>query len=108
MHLSLNILETLIFRQEKAVLVSTQDMQTIYLCLLQVEEAHELSQRIVTYLEEAGGQADSQSVIQHFAPSLSAAKAPLFKQLLQQVARLRRDASSGKTWVLRPDFVTDR
>lgn len=78
------------------------------LCALQVEEAHELSQRIVAYLEEAGGQADSHAVIQHFAPSLPAAKAPLFRQLLQQVASLRRDPSAGKIWVLRPDFVTDR
>ncbi|EIE27594.1 hypothetical protein COCSUDRAFT_34894 [Coccomyxa subellipsoidea C-169] len=74
----------------------------------EVEEAHELSQRIVAYLEEAGGQADSHAVIQHFAPSLPAAKAPLFRQLLQQVASLRRNPSAGKIWVLRPDFVTDR
>jgi hypothetical protein len=75
---------------------------------MQVEEAHELSQRIVAYLEETGGQADSHSVIQQFAPSLSAAKAPIFRQLLQQVASLRRNPSGGKMWVLRPDFVTDR
>jgi hypothetical protein len=75
---------------------------------VQVEEAHELSQRIVAFLEDSGGQADSQAVIQHFAPQLQAAKAPLFRQLLQQVASLRRSGSGGKTWVLRPEFVSDR
>ncbi|BDA48603.1 probable DNA excision repair protein ERCC-6 [Coccomyxa sp. Obi] len=74
----------------------------------EVEEAHELSQRIVAYLEQAGGQSDSQALIQHFSADLPAAKAPLFRQLLQQVARLRRDPSAGKIWVLRPEFVTDR
>lgn len=77
-------------------------------CAMQVEEAHELSQRIVAYLEQAGGQSDSQAMIQHFSADLPAAKAPLFRQLLQQVASLRRDPSAGKIWVLRPEFVTDR
>lgn len=76
--------------------------------VMQVEEAHELSQQIVAFLEGTGGHANSDTVIQQFAPSLSAAKAPLFRQILQQVASLRRDASGGKFWTLRPEFVTDR
>jgi hypothetical protein len=63
-----------------------------------------MSQRIVAFLESSEGQADSQAVIQNFAPSLPAAKAPLFRQLLQQVASLRRSAGGGKAWVLRPEF----
>jgi hypothetical protein len=72
----------------------------------QVEEAHALSQRVVSFLEAAGGQADSGELIAHFAPALSAAQAPLFRQLLQLVAKLRRSAASGgrKSWVLRPEF----
>ena len=75
----------------------------------QVEAARELSQRLVDFLADAGGQADSSALIGHFAPRLSAVQAPLFRQLLQQVAKLRTAPGiSGKAWVLRPDFVPDR
>ena len=69
-------------------------------CVTQVEEAHALSQRVISFLEAGGGSADSQGLIGHFAPSLSAAQAPLFRQLLQQVARLRRSPTEARAQVL--------
>ena len=78
-------------------------------CTAQVEEAHAMSQGVIAFLEATGGSADSQGLIAHFAPSLSAAQAPLFRQLLQQVAKLRRSPTEPgrKCWVLRPEFVSD-
>ena len=75
---------------------------------MQVDEAAELTERLVGFLETCGGQADSHAVIDHFSQHLTARQAPLFRQLLQQVAKLQRNASGGKSWTLRPDFVPQR
>ena len=58
------------------------------------------------FLETCGGQADSQAVIDHFSQHLAARQAPLFRQLLQQVAKLQRTPAGSKAWTLCPEFVT--
>jgi len=75
---------------------------------LQVDEAAELTERIIRFLETCDGQADSQAVIDHFSQHLTARQAPLFRQLLQQVAKLQRNSAGGKSWTLRPEFVAQR
>ncbi|CAL5223760.1 g6324 [Coccomyxa viridis] len=74
----------------------------------EVDEAAELTERIIGFLETCMGQADSQAVIEHFSQHLTARQAPLFRQLLQQVAKLQRNAAGSKCWTLRPDFVAQR
>ncbi|KAK9827355.1 hypothetical protein WJX81_000181 [Elliptochloris bilobata] len=70
----------------------------------ELEAARELSGRIVDFLAAAGGRAPSGAVVQRFAPELRPPLAPMFRQLLHQVAKLERDGE-GRAWVLRPDFA---
>lgn len=74
-------------------------------------EAEALAQRItsqlVRYLEAGGGSAPSGQIIDHFR-SVGERHAGLFRQLLQQLATLQRSEDGTKSWVLKPEFVTDR
>ncbi|KAK9811155.1 hypothetical protein WJX73_007203 [Symbiochloris irregularis] len=75
----------------------------------QVIKAGELSRGIVAFLASKGGSAPSAEVVAAFADRVSQAELQLFRQVLQQVARLQRSpqGGSGKEWVLNPDFVPD-
>ena len=63
-----------------------------------------LSERLVDFLAAAGGEIASAAVVEHFAAEVGPAQAPLFRQLLQQVASLATGAR-GKVWRLREEFA---
>ncbi|KAK9837571.1 hypothetical protein WJX74_000576 [Apatococcus lobatus] len=69
-------------------------------------EALQLSTRIVDYLAEHGGRASSSSVVQHFGNDVGPSQAALFRQLLQQVAKLQTSPANGKVWVLKSEFTS--
>ena len=64
-----------------------------------------LANKIVDFIAGKGNQVGSQVVIQHFQTEIGPSQAPLFRQLLQSVAKLQRGAN-GKEWKLRPEFVS--
>lgn len=74
----------------------------------QLLRAGELSKRIVAFLASKGGSAPSAEVVSSFQEVVPQAELPLFRHVLQQVARLQRSATGGgKQWVLAPEFVPD-
>ncbi|KAK9815514.1 hypothetical protein WJX72_004939 [[Myrmecia] bisecta] len=71
----------------------------------EVAQAQVLTAQIVSFLESHDGRAPTADVIAHFQSEVGAAQAAIFRQVLQQVAKLQRDGD-GKVWVLKPEFVS--
>ena len=73
---------------------------------MQMARAGNLARNIVAFLARKGGSAPSTEVVAAFSDEVPQAELPLFRHVLQQVARLRRSTiSSAKEWVLAPEFV---
>eukprot|EP00878_Enallax_costatus_P006983 GHUV01007317.1.p1 GENE.GHUV01007317.1~~GHUV01007317.1.p1 ORF type:complete len:897 (+),score=297.88 GHUV01007317.1:405-2693(+) len=74
--------------------------------------AFQLAGQIVSFIQGAGGAADSELLLAHFREVLRDADMPLFKQLLRQVAKLQPVANGGsekgggyKVWVLKDEYA---
>ena len=61
--------------------------------------------QIVSYLQAQNGhQAVSSALISHFEDSVDSGSAPVFKQVLKQVAVLKKRNGAPGHWVLKPEF----
>ncbi|EFJ53228.1 hypothetical protein VOLCADRAFT_120230 [Volvox carteri f. nagariensis] len=69
--------------------------------------AERLAGELVSFLEEHGGLVGSEELVEAFRSRVVSEQMPLFKQVLRQVAGLRRRAGGGE-WVLKPAFATAR
>ena len=74
---------------------------------VQVSRAEALTFQVVAFLEGRDGAAPTADLVDHFQPRVPAAQMPLFRQLLKQVASLRRQADGRKLWALKPEYVAD-
>ena len=77
------------------------------------DDASELLALLVSFLESQGGSAPSSLLVAHFRDRVPPAGMPLFRQLLNQVARLQRSRAAGGqgaggggggVWLLRQEF----
>lgn len=62
-----------------------------------------LIRRICTFMQQRGGSTDSSTIVQHFKDSIPQKDLPLFKNLLKEIATLRKD-TDGKLWILKPEY----
>ncbi|XP_044503023.1 protein CHROMATIN REMODELING 8-like isoform X2 [Mangifera indica] len=62
-----------------------------------------LIRQICTFIQEEGGSTDSASIVQHFRDRIPRKDLPLFKNLLKEIAILKKDPD-GSFWVLKPEF----
>jgi DNA excision repair protein ERCC-6 len=70
-------------------------------------EAGRLAAEIVAFLEARNGTAESAVLIQAFQGHVPAAKMPVFRALLKQLAVLQTQPGGGtKVWRLRPEFAS--
>ncbi|GIM09328.1 hypothetical protein Vretimale_13238, partial [Volvox reticuliferus] len=67
--------------------------------------AQQLCSDLVSFLEERGGVVASEELVEAFRSRVVPEQMPLFKQVLRQVAGLRRRTGGGE-WVMRPEFAT--
>ena len=74
---------------------------------MQDDSAVRLANKIVDFLAERNDRVGSQEVIEHFQSQIDPNQAPLFRQVLQSVAKLIK-GRDGKEWELRPDFRPSR
>jgi DNA excision repair protein ERCC-6 len=74
---------------------------------MQVSRAEELTSQVVAFLEAHDGAAPTAELVDHFQSRVPAARMPLFRQLLKQVAALRRHPDGRKLWTLKPEYVAD-
>ncbi|WOL01751.1 hypothetical protein Cni_G10468 [Canna indica] len=59
--------------------------------------------QLCTFIQQRGGQTDSASITQHFKDRIQSKDLPLFKNLLKEIATLKKD-SGGSRWTLKPDY----
>ncbi|XP_044493848.1 protein CHROMATIN REMODELING 8-like [Mangifera indica] len=62
-----------------------------------------LIRQICTFIQQEGGSTDSASIVQHFRDRIPPQDLPLFKNLLKEMAILKKDPN-GSCWVLKPEF----
>ncbi|XP_031284409.1 protein CHROMATIN REMODELING 8 isoform X2 [Pistacia vera] len=62
-----------------------------------------LIRQICTFIQEEGGSTDSASIVQHFRNRIPPKDLPLFKNLLKEIAILKKDRN-GSCWLLKPEF----
>lgn len=62
-----------------------------------------LIRQICTFIKQEGGSTDSASIVQHFRNRIPPKDLPLFKNLLKEIAILKKDPN-GSCWVLKPEF----
>ncbi|KDP26514.1 hypothetical protein JCGZ_17672 [Jatropha curcas] len=62
-----------------------------------------LIRQICTFIQERGGTTDSATIVEHFKDRIPSKDLPLFKNLLKEIATLEKD-STGKLWVLKPEY----
>lgn len=72
-----------------------------------MSRAEHLAQRVATFLEDNGGSAASNKVVNAFRNEIGPNDAVLFRGVLREVAQLRMRRGE-KVWELRPEFVADR
>lgn len=65
-----------------------------------------LAARIVSYLQSQNGSARTNDILAAFRQDVGAERMPLFKQLLKQLATLRKRADGG-VWVLKREFAAE-
>ncbi|GIL59738.1 hypothetical protein Vafri_14461, partial [Volvox africanus] len=70
-----------------------------------VTAAERLCGNLLSFLEERNGVVGSEELVEAFRSRVVPEQMPLFKQVLRQVAGLRRRAGGGE-WVLKPEFAT--
>lgn len=71
-----------------------------------MSRAEQLAQRVATFLENNGGSAASNRVVNAFRNDIGPNDAVLFRGVLREVAQLRMRRGE-KVWELRPEFVAD-
>lgn len=62
-----------------------------------------LIRQICSFIEQRGGSTNSADIVQHFKDRIPSKDLPLFKNLLKEIAMLKRD-SNGSVWVLKPEY----
>lgn len=70
-----------------------------------LDQAQQLAAQVASFLENRGGSAASDELVQHFQASVGPAHLALFRGVLKQVAQLQR-RGAGKVWVLRPEYAS--
>lgn len=64
-----------------------------------------LIRQICTFLQERGGEAPSAELVQHFAERIREEDMALFRQLLKQIATLKKSETGGpSTWLIKPEY----
>eukprot|EP00798_Chlamydomonas_sp_ICE-L_P016205 gene16205-22369_t len=72
------------------------------------DDASMLMAVIISFIETSeGGEVPSATLVDHFRHQVGESQMPLFRQLLKQVASLKRRQSGG-VWVLKPEFCNPR
>lgn len=63
-----------------------------------------LIRQICTFIQQRGGSSNSACIVEHFKDRVPSKDLPLFKNLLKEIASLKKDPS-GSRWVLKPEFI---
>ena len=65
-----------------------------------------LANKIVDFISSKGNHVGTEIVIEHFQGEIKPVEAPLFRQILQAVAKLKKkEGGGGKEWQLKPEFA---
>ncbi|KAK9281385.1 hypothetical protein L1049_004285 [Liquidambar formosana] len=62
-----------------------------------------LIRQICTFIQQSGGRTNSSSIVEHFKDRIPSKDLPLFKNLLKEIATLKKDPN-GSSWVLKPEY----
>ncbi|VVB06815.1 unnamed protein product [Arabis nemorensis] len=62
-----------------------------------------LIRQICSFIQKRGGSTDSSSIVNHFRDRVPSEGAPLFKNLLKEIATLQKD-QNGSFWVLKTEY----
>lgn len=70
----------------------------------QTKRAQDLAEQLCQFLKQRGNEASSATVLHYFQQGIGADERALFKQVLQQVAKLKRRSDGTKMWQLKSEF----
>lgn len=65
-----------------------------------------LIRQLCTFIQQRGGSAGSNSIVQHFKPRIPTKDLPLFRNLLKEIAVLEKNDENGGSsmWILKPEY----
>ncbi|MCL7031697.1 hypothetical protein MKW94_006812 [Papaver nudicaule] len=62
-----------------------------------------LIRQICTFIQQKGGSTSSATIVQYFKDRIPPKDLPLFKNLLKEIATLKKD-ENGSSWILKPEY----